>query len=63
MSDNKNLTPDENANAMMSEGFVLVLNKKGAEWLKQQKSRPNQREEIRRKAALLRITSFDITKK
>lgn len=38
-------------------------NEKGAEWLKQQKPRPNQREEIRRKAALLNITSFDVTKK
>lgn len=58
MSDNKSLTPEspkDDMLAMKPEGFVLVLNEKGAEWLKQQKPRPNQREIIARRAAKLNI--------
>lgn len=66
MSDNKNLIPESPKDDMMAikpEGFVLVLNEKGAEWLKQQKPRPNQREEILKKAAKIGVTSYDITRK
>ncbi len=63
MSDNKNTTPESDMMAIKPEGFVLALNEKGAEWLKQQKPVPNRREEIRKKAAKIGITSYDITRK
>jgi len=55
MPKEKNLPIESDMTAMKPEGFVLVLNEKGAEWLKQQKPAPNQREEFRRKAAKLNI--------
>lgn len=63
MSNTKNNMPETDMMAMKPEGFVLVLNEKGAEWLKQQKPMPNQREEFRKKAARIGITSYDITRK
>jgi len=55
MSDNKNLTPEENANAMKPKKFALVLNDEGSEWIKSAKPRPNQRETVARRASKLNI--------
>lgn len=63
MSDTKNTHVESDMMAIKPEGFVLVLNEKGAEWLKHQKPAPNQREEFRKKAAKIGITSYDITRK
>lgn len=63
MTNNKNDMPESDMMAMKPEGFVLILNEKGAEWLKQQKPMPDQREFFRKKAAKIGITSYDITRK
>ncbi len=47
----------ENVSAMKPKNFTLILNEKGGEWLKTVHTSPEQRQRIKRSAALLNVKS------
>ena len=55
MTNNKKDMSESDMMAMKPEGFVLILNEKGAEWLKQKKPLPDQREFFQKRAEKLNI--------